>query len=133
MIHRGKAWRGYFSEGAEKTAGQADYKEGLYFGIEHTEEHPLVQSQHAMHGQNQWPKKLPLLRDTVLHYMQDLQNLAQKILACIALSLGLPASYFDHKNPRINNKWKAAGTVCDIDANPVRRKAQGLNLHTHKG
>ena len=40
MSRRGRAWRGYFAEGVEKTAGQSDYKEGLYFGTDHPDHHP---------------------------------------------------------------------------------------------
>src|SRR5689334_20186477 len=44
MAKGGRAWRGYFPVGGELTAGRPDIKEGLYFGTELSEDHPLVKS-----------------------------------------------------------------------------------------
>src|SRR5215471_17395724 len=55
MERGGKAWRGYFPVGGELTSGIPDLKEGLYFGQELTEEHPLVRSGTPMHGPNLFP------------------------------------------------------------------------------
>ena len=66
MREAGHAWRGYFAEGAELTSGRPDYKEGLYFGEEHSSGDPLVQRGAPMHGANQWPAHPPRLRRDVL-------------------------------------------------------------------
>src|SRR5262245_59969526 len=42
MAHGGRAWRGYFPVGGELTSGKPDVKEGIYFGAELAEDHPLV-------------------------------------------------------------------------------------------
>jgi hypothetical protein len=45
MSLAGRAWRGYFPVGGELTSGQPDQKEGLYFGAELPDDHPLVQAE----------------------------------------------------------------------------------------
>src|SRR5262245_53296953 len=47
MSRGGKAWRGYFPVGGELTSGKPDLKEGIYFGAELEENHPL-----PLHGPN---------------------------------------------------------------------------------
>jgi isopenicillin N synthase-like dioxygenase len=42
MARGGRAWRGYFPVDAELTSGKPDLKEGIYFGAELTDDHPLV-------------------------------------------------------------------------------------------
>jgi isopenicillin N synthase-like dioxygenase len=44
MSRGGRAWRGYFPVGGELTSGKPDLKEGIYFGAELDEYHPLVQA-----------------------------------------------------------------------------------------
>src|SRR5262245_62079702 len=50
MSRGGKAWRGYFPVGGELTTGQPDLKEGIYFGAELNDDHPLVQAGTPLHG-----------------------------------------------------------------------------------
>jgi isopenicillin N synthase-like dioxygenase len=52
MSRGGKAWRGYFPVGGELTSGRPDFKEGIYFGAELDDHHPLVQAGAPMHGAN---------------------------------------------------------------------------------
>ncbi|MBW4597309.1 MAG: isopenicillin N synthase family oxygenase [Brasilonema angustatum HA4187-MV1] len=94
MALGGKAWRGYFPVGSELTSGKPDQKEGIYFGAELGEEHPLVQADTPMHGSNLFPSNIPLFRETVLEYMQAMTKLGHVLMAGIALSLGLEESYF---------------------------------------
>jgi isopenicillin N synthase-like dioxygenase len=97
MALGGKAWRGYFPVGGELTSGKPDRKEGIYFGAELGEEHPLVKAGVPMHGCNLFPDTVPLLRQTVLDYMAAMTRLGHQLMTGIALSLGLEASYFaDH-------------------------------------
>src|SRR5436309_9743039 len=50
MAKGGRAWRGYFPVGNELTSGKPDLKEGLYFGAELPDDHPLVKAGVPMHG-----------------------------------------------------------------------------------
>lgn len=93
MTAGGRAWRGYFSTGAELTSGRPDWKEGLYLGSELGPEHPLVIAGTPLHGPNLWPD-LPGLRETVLAYLEEGRRVGDALMRGIALSLDLPADYF---------------------------------------
>jgi isopenicillin N synthase-like dioxygenase len=97
MERGGRAWRGYFPVGGELTSGKPDLKEGLYFGAELDQEHPLVRSGTPMHGANLFPKNIPLFRETVLEYMAAMTRLGHKLMEGIALSLGLDESFFNER------------------------------------
>jgi isopenicillin N synthase-like dioxygenase len=88
MRHSGNAWRGWFPVGGELTSGAADLKEGLYFGAE------LPPSPLPLHGPNLFPSELPELRPVILRWMRELERLGQRILAGLALSLGLDRGHF---------------------------------------
>jgi isopenicillin N synthase-like dioxygenase len=94
MDRGGAAWRGYFPVGGELTSGRPDVKEGIYFGAELAENHPLVASGTPMHGANLFPAGMPDLRDAVLQYMDAMTRLGHALMEGIALSLGLAATYF---------------------------------------
>lgn len=95
MAHGGRAWRGYFRVGDELTSGQPDQKEGLYFGQELASDHPLVRAGTPLHGPNLFPEHPAGLRDAVLEYTAALTALGHRLMAGVALSLGLPEGYFD--------------------------------------
>ena len=90
----GRAWRGYFRVGDELTSGKPDQKEGLYFGQELPRDHLLVQSGVPLHGPNLFPDEPVGLRETVLEYMAALTALGHRLMAGIALGLGLEEAYF---------------------------------------
>jgi isopenicillin N synthase-like dioxygenase len=90
----GRAWRGYFPVGGELTSGRPDVKEGIYFGTELPEDHPLVKDGTPLHGPNLFPANMPELGNVVLDYMEAMTRLGQALMEGIALSLGLDASYF---------------------------------------
>lgn len=94
MSRGGRAWRGYFPVGGELTSGQPDQKEGIYFGEELEDSHPRVLTHTPLHGRNLFPNEVPELRHTVLEYLQAMTTLGHHLMAGIALSLGLPATYF---------------------------------------
>lgn len=94
MALGGRAWRGYFPVGGELTSGKPDLKEGIYFGAELEEDHPLVKAGTPMHGRNLFPSNIPQFRETVLEYMAAMTKLGHTLMAGIALSLGLEESYF---------------------------------------
>jgi len=89
----GRAWRGYFPVGNELTSGKPDQKEGIYFGAELADDHPLVQAGTPVHGRNLFPE-IPLFRETVLEYLDELTRVGHTLMAGIALSLQLEESYF---------------------------------------
>lgn len=93
MERGGRAWRGYFPVGGELTSGKPDLKEGLYFGTELDDKHPLVQSGTPMHGANLFPK-IPFFRETVLEYIAAMTRLGHRLMEGIALSLDLNEEYF---------------------------------------
>src|SRR5262245_33729807 len=90
----GRAWRGYFPVGGELTSGQPDLKEGIYFGAELDQNHPLVKAGTPLHGPNLFPANIPGFRDTVLSYMAAMTQLGHALIAGISLSLGFDESYF---------------------------------------
>jgi len=96
MALGGRAWRGYFPLGGELTSGRPDWKEGLYLGTELAEDHPLVQAATPVHGRNLFPD-VPAFRETILQYMDAVTSLGQALMRGIALSLQLPANYFESR------------------------------------
>ena len=94
MERGGRAWRGWFPLGGELTSGQPDQKEGIYFGAELPESHPLVASGTPLHGRNLFPASLPGFREAVLDYMEAMTRLGHQLMAGISLSLGLADSHF---------------------------------------
>lgn len=94
MSGSGKAWRGYFPCGEELTSGRPDIKEGLYLGQELGEDDPRVVAGLPVHGRNLFPERPAGLRPAVLEYMAAAERLGQKLMALVALSLGLPAAFF---------------------------------------
>ncbi|XP_037027514.1 probable iron/ascorbate oxidoreductase DDB_G0283291 [Bradysia coprophila] len=98
----GRAWRGYFPVGGELTSGRPDMKEGIYFGAELDEMHPLVQLKTPLHGSNLFPDNIAMFKETVLEYIDAMIRLGHIIMAGVALSLNLHESYFAElytKNP----------------------------------
>ena len=100
MSRGGKAWRGYFRVGDELTSGRPDQKEGLYFGQELPADHPLVQAGTPLYGPNLFPEVPAGMRATVLQYIAALTELGQRLMAGVALGLGLPESYFAEHGTR---------------------------------
>jgi isopenicillin N synthase-like dioxygenase len=94
MARGGRAWRGYFPVGGEQTSGQADRKQGLYFGEQLPASDPRVQAGWPLHGANLFPADVPELETSVLRFMRAATHAGHAILSGIALSLGLRAAYF---------------------------------------
>ena len=94
MERGGRAWRGYFPVGGELTSGRPDLKEGIYFGAELGEDNALVRAGVPLHGPNLFPPHLPGFRQTVLEYMSAMTALGHRLMAGIAIGLGLDESYF---------------------------------------
>jgi isopenicillin N synthase-like dioxygenase len=94
MALGGRAWRGYFRVGDELTSGKPEQKEGLYFGAELPADDPRVLAGTPLHGPNLFPAKPAVLREAVLEYMAALTGLGHRLMAGLAVSLGLEESYF---------------------------------------
>jgi isopenicillin N synthase-like dioxygenase len=90
----GPAWRGYFPVGQELTSGKPDRKEGIYFGAELADDHPLVKLGTPLHGHNLFPDRPLGLRTAVLEYLDAMTRLGHVLMSGIALSLGLDDAYF---------------------------------------
>lgn len=92
----GRAWRGYFPIGQELTSGKPDQKEGLYFGSELPDTHTKVIAGTPLHGRNLFPdvSDTRSYRDTVLDYLDALTNVGHRLMAAMAMSLGLERNYF---------------------------------------
>lgn len=95
-----RAWRGYFPVGDELTSGIPDLKEGIYFGAELAEDHPLVRAGRPLHGRNLFPAEPAALRAVVLEYIDAMTQLGHRLMAGLALSLGLPENYFETQYTR---------------------------------
>ena len=97
MALGGRAWRGYFRVGDELTSGQPDQKEGLYFGADLAADDPRVLAGTPLHGPNLFPAEPAGFREAVLAYMDALTALGHRLMAGLALGLGLEETYFaDH-------------------------------------
>ena len=96
MAAGGRAWRGWFALGDEFTAGARDQKEGLYLGIEHAEDHPLVRAKAPMHGRNLWPAQAGFERfpAVVAAWMASMRRVAELLMALVARGLALEPEYF---------------------------------------
>eukprot|EP01125_Pyxidicula_operculata_P020996 TRINITY_DN7912_c0_g1_i1.p1 TRINITY_DN7912_c0_g1~~TRINITY_DN7912_c0_g1_i1.p1 ORF type:complete len:334 (-),score=83.91 TRINITY_DN7912_c0_g1_i1:9-1010(-) len=94
MSKAGRAFRGYFDLGGELTSKRPDWKEGLYFGAELSDDHPDVVAEKPMHGSNLWPESVPELKPVVLEYMDKLTQLGHLLMEVLARSIGLDVDYF---------------------------------------
>jgi isopenicillin N synthase-like dioxygenase len=125
MALGGRAWRGYFRVGAELTSGRPDQKEGLYFGAELPPDDSRVWAGTPLHGANLFPAEPAGLRDTVLDCRAALTSLGHRLMAGLALGLGLNESYsadhgtreslilfriFDYPPPPDPTLWGSAST-----------------------
>ncbi len=95
MANAGAAWRGWFPVGGELTSGIPDRKEGIYFGVEHSPDHPRAAAGTALHGQNQFPDEPVELRGTVLDWLTALRPVADAVMRGLALGLGLEPAWFE--------------------------------------
>lgn len=136
MDRGGRAWRGYFPVGHELTSARPDRKEGLYLGAELPVDDPRVVAGLPLHGSNLFPANLPGFRDTALATMDALTALGHRIMAALALSLGLSPSYFHERytaDPLI--LFRIFHYPPNIDDQPAQSPAPpwGVGEHTDYG
>jgi len=99
-IHRRDGFRGYFSKEEEHSIeyGCTEWKEGIYYFREFTNV-PKERKETVFCGFNPWPsgEYVPEFQDVMQEYFKRTQELASKLLSCIALSLGLEGDFFTKK------------------------------------
>ncbi|MGI9578828.1 MAG: isopenicillin N synthase family dioxygenase [Microthrixaceae bacterium] len=103
MEHGGRAWRGWFPLGGELTSGEADAKEGIYFGTDLGDSDPRVRAATPLHGRNLYPTRPAALAGLVDQWMIAAVAVGQQLLSAMASGLGLPWHWFD--------RWCADPTV----------------------
>ncbi|KAI1309975.1 hypothetical protein EDD11_003924 [Mortierella claussenii] len=102
MIGNSRHFRGYKLMGQEVTNNEIDHREQLQFAPEREAVESFVPSisrnYEGLQGPNQWPlstlARLPEFKDSILEFMTHLETLSQHLMAAVALSLGLDASFF---------------------------------------
>ncbi|WP_280796882.1 isopenicillin N synthase family dioxygenase [Aurantimicrobium minutum] len=89
-------FRGYTRVGGEYTRGQVDWREQLDIGRERValDSTLFPEDYWNLIGPNQWPKSLPQLREITELWIDDLSQIAQRLLSEWAVSLGAPADVF---------------------------------------
>ncbi|KAL7917561.1 hypothetical protein ACQKWADRAFT_29062 [Trichoderma austrokoningii] len=88
VANGGVAWRGYMPLGGEYTHGRQDWKEGLYIGPEHEDDHALAGM--PLHGRNQFPDAdLPGMRGDMLKYVEQVSELGKTLTDVLSLGLKL--------------------------------------------
>ena len=90
-------FRGYTRVGQEQTNGRPDRREQLDVGVERASRRPAAgePAYWRLHGPNLWPESLPQLREVVLAYMDEMEQIALVLIRALARSLGQPADHFD--------------------------------------
>lgn len=126
-------FRGYTLLGDEVTAGAQDWREQLDIG---PEEPALTLTQDdppwlRLRGPNQWPAKVPALRDTVTQWLIAMEALAMRVMRALAIGLGQPATHFD---PILTPDPYPRVKVIRYPAQPhTGGTPQGLGLHHDSG
>jgi len=90
-----RAWRGWFPEGGELTAGQPDRKEGIYFGRDLDLDDPAVRAGTPLHGPNLRSAAVPELLPAVHRWMAAVEVVGHALVRGMALGLGLAPTWFD--------------------------------------
>lgn len=90
---RSPHFRGYTRAGAERTRGQADWREQIDFGrddVAAVAQAGDVPAWTRLQGPNQWPASLPGFRQTVLDWQQAMTGVLLQVLQACMEALGQP-------------------------------------------
>ena len=132
------SFRGYMQLGTENTAGRADRREQIEFGVEGGGDRagggrrPFYR---RLEGPNQWPDEhVPSLRGDVSSFMSEMEVLARRIMEYLALGLRLPRSYFnDTFRDRPNVQLKICRSPPVDAASDDDDGGFGVGAHTDSG
>jgi isopenicillin N synthase-like dioxygenase len=130
MAGNGRAWRGWFPEGGELTAGRPDQKEGLYFGEDLSGDDPRVRAGRPLHGPNAYPAEVPELRPAVDRWMAAMTDLGHRLCRGLALGLGLDADWFDR---HLTAEPTVLFRIFRYPSRPADDEAWGVAEHTDYG
>lgn len=90
-------FRGYTRLGTEITQGRADSREQIDYGPdrEPLSDVPADRPYLNLQGHNQWPESFPELERAAMDWAALMSTIGAELLSAIAVSLELPADYFD--------------------------------------
>ncbi len=89
--------RGWMAQGMSRLPGSKthDLKEVFFWGTETAIDDPDVIAGKPLCAVNQWPADFPRLQADLIPYYDAVCNAARKVMAAVAVSLDMPASFFD--------------------------------------
>jgi isopenicillin N synthase-like dioxygenase len=132
-IAKSPHFRGYTVLGDEITLGQRDWREQLDAGAEE----PAAAVRRGdpawlrLRGPNQWPARLPGMRDVVLAWMRAMDVVGVAVLRALALGLGQRIGHFDSAVlPRGDPHLKIIRYPAQDEA---RDTGQGVGMHHDSG
>lgn len=95
-IANSPAFRGYTILGDERTGGVSDWRDQLDLGPEQAAPPPDVQPAWLrLRGPNQWPASQPGMRNAVLSWIEQMDELGLTALRALACGLGQTVDRFD--------------------------------------
>ena len=132
-LKRSRCLRGYEALGEQRLDehSRPDLKESFYCGLSYPDDHSYVQRGFYSYGNNQWPAELPVLQPQCAAYTEAMLSLARRLMQLMALSLGLPESWFDAtgENPMVTLRLlRYPPHPADADA-----RSFGAGAHTDWG
>lgn len=69
--------------------------ESFYIVTDRAEDDAEIVAGNPLYGLNRWPREMPSFKARTMAYFQAMRPLAHTMVSVIAVSLGLPADYFD--------------------------------------
>lgn len=126
---RSPHFRGYTRAGAERTRGQADWREQIDFGRDDAvavEQAQGVPAWTRLQGPNQWPASLPGFRQTVLDWQQAMTGVLLQVLQACMEALGQPR---DVLLPLYRGAPQLTMKLIRYPAHAVPGNGQGVGAH----
>lgn len=133
-ISKSPLHRGYFpvfEEATDPSLIKGDLKEGFDLARDLPPDDPEVLAGLPLHGPNVWPENLPGFRETLERYFAEMRRLAEELMGCFALGLGLEEDFFADKIDRPLAQLRLLHYPPQ-DATPLA-EAVGCGTHTDYG